>query len=112
MLKRTTILTGNFPKKALMGVPIRARGFSENDQNFRYRANKTKEKLANSKEIIVEEDVGTENSNSGSKKSNQNMTKKKQQQTKHTPKSKEVLEVAYGPDFVLNGRQRVYSHQV
>ena len=53
-----------------MGEPVRTRGFSENDQNLlQFNANRTKEAEPESKEIIVEEEKTTENSNSGDKSS-------------------------------------------
>ena len=45
-LKRITILSGNQPKKLTMGVPLRARGLTENDKGlFQFNSNKAKENL-------------------------------------------------------------------
>jgi len=96
-----------------MGVPVRTRGFSENDQNLLlFNANRTKEAEPKSKEIIVEEDKTTENSNSGDKGSKKRKQHRKPQQVKYVPKQKNILDIAGDNDFLVGGRQRVYSHQV
>ena len=42
-LKKTTVLRGNQPKKPSMGVPLRARGLTENDKGlFQFNSNKDK----------------------------------------------------------------------